>query len=95
MSVGARFSFISEKIGKETDLFLLFFVSTSSSRRITRRRELFRDYIAWYVVEEDPSSFQFMEKEKRGSRGDPWRRCSPDMNKTKGRGGKQSIPDLT
>lgn len=24
MSVGARFSFISEKIGKETDLFLLF-----------------------------------------------------------------------
>lgn len=25
MSVGARFSFISEKIGKETDLFLLFF----------------------------------------------------------------------
>lgn len=27
MSVGARFSFISEKIGKETDLFLLFFLS--------------------------------------------------------------------
>lgn len=45
MSVGARFSFISEKTGKETDLFLLFFVSPSPSRRITRRRELFRDYI--------------------------------------------------